>query len=146
MSDRSPVHATGVAVHEGGGRWRGLLILGPSGAGKSDLALRLIGRGARLVADDYCHVWTSAGRLYAAAPGTIAGRIEARGLGIVAAPMRSSAPVVLAVACVTGPVERLPEPEVWRFGGLEVPLLRLDPRPASAVEIALGALRGVAAL
>ena len=42
------IHATCVAI-EG----RGVLIVGPSGSGKSDLALRLIDRGAALVADDY---------------------------------------------------------------------------------------------
>ena len=40
------IHATTVAI---GGR--GVLISGPSGSGKSDLALRLIDRGAVLVAD-----------------------------------------------------------------------------------------------
>src|SRR3546814_9666093 len=42
------LHASCVAI---GGR--AVLIEGPSGSGKSDLALRLIDRGAKLVADDY---------------------------------------------------------------------------------------------
>ncbi len=41
------VHATAVAL-----AGRCVLLLGPSGAGKSDLALRLLDRGWRLVADD----------------------------------------------------------------------------------------------
>src|SRR3546814_6063070 len=46
------IHASCVAAGNGG-----VLILGQSGQGKSDLALRLIDRGARLVADDRCDVW-----------------------------------------------------------------------------------------
>ncbi|MGL6042504.1 MAG: HPr kinase/phosphorylase, partial [Sandaracinobacteroides sp.] len=40
-------HATAVAINGAG-----VLLFGPSGAGKSDLALRLIDRGAVLIADD----------------------------------------------------------------------------------------------
>ncbi|MEG0819600.1 MAG: serine kinase, partial [Brevundimonas sp.] len=49
-----PLHATAVARYSPAG-WRGVLIQGPSGVGKSDLALRLIGQGWRLVADDWTH-------------------------------------------------------------------------------------------
>ena len=65
-----PIHATAVARHTPAG-WRGALIQGPSGVGKSDLALRLIGQGWRLIADDWTHLWASSGALYAAAPTTI---------------------------------------------------------------------------
>ena len=58
-----PLHATAVARHTPTG-WRGVLIQGPSGVGKSDLALRLIGQGWRLVADDWTHLWTSDDALY----------------------------------------------------------------------------------
>ncbi|MEG1030073.1 MAG: serine kinase, partial [Brevundimonas sp.] len=81
-----PIHATAVACRTAAG-WRGVLIQGPSGVGKSDLALRLIGQGWRLIADDWTHLWASDGALYAATPAVIAGRIEVRGLGIVAAPL-----------------------------------------------------------
>jgi serine kinase of HPr protein (carbohydrate metabolism regulator) len=76
----SLIHASTVAF----GRDGGIVILGPSGAGKSTLALRLIATGAQLVADDRTIVLAHAGRLYARAPRRIAGRIEARGLGILA--------------------------------------------------------------
>lgn len=117
------------------------MILGPSGAGKSDLALRLIGRDWRLVSDDYTRVWTSEGALYAAAPAAIAGRIEARGVGIVSARTRPAARLVLAVACLPEAVERLPEPQFRRFAGVDLPLLALDPRPASAVDMVAAALQ-----
>lgn len=134
-----PVHATVVAAWTRAG-WRGVLIGGPSGAGKSDLALRLIGRGWRLVADDYAHVWASGAALYACAPASICGRIEARGLGIVDAPALRSARLALALDCTAGPVERLPEPAVRVLAGLSLPMLALDPRPASAPDLVTKAL------
>jgi serine kinase of HPr protein (carbohydrate metabolism regulator) len=138
----APVHASTVAVRQGGA-WTAVAILGPSGSGKSDLALRLIGRGWRLVSDDYTRMWTSGGALYAAAPESIAGRIEARGVGIVATPTRSLARVALAVTCVGETVERLPEPRTTALAGVEIPVLALDPRPASAVEMVAAALQAL---
>jgi serine kinase of HPr protein (carbohydrate metabolism regulator) len=135
-----PIHATTVAVRDRGA-WKAVMLLGPSGAGKSDLALRLIGRGWRLVSDDYTLIWPSGETLHATAPTAIAGRIEARGVGIVSSRTRPVARVVLAVACVPEAVERLPEPQTRRFAGVDLPLLALDPRPASAVEMVAVALQ-----
>jgi serine kinase of HPr protein (carbohydrate metabolism regulator) len=118
-------------------------VLGPSGAGKSDLALRLMGRGWRLISDDYTLMWASGGAVYATAPDRIAGRIEARGVGIVSAATRPIARVALAVTLAPEAVDRLPEPQFRRFAGVEVPLLALDPRPASAVEMVAAALERV---
>lgn len=140
MTVEPPIHATAVAVRRAG-EWKAAILLGPSGAGKSDLALRLIGRGWRLVSDDYTRLWASDGRLYATAPATIAGRIEARGVGIVIVATRPVARVVLAVACSPETVERLPEPCTRRFSGIDLPLLALDSRPASAVEMVALALQ-----
>ena len=53
------IHASCVAAGSGG-----VLILGNSGQGKSDLALRLIDKGARLVADDRCDIWYDRERLW----------------------------------------------------------------------------------
>ena len=75
------IHATTVQLGA-----HGVLIIGPSGSGKSDLALRLIGEGALLVSDDQTRLTLKDGRLIATAPATIAGRIEARGIGIQRAP------------------------------------------------------------
>ncbi|NBB64271.1 serine kinase [Pseudomonas sp. ODNR1LW] len=140
MTSDPPIHASTVALRQDGG-WKAVLILGPSGAGKSDLALRLVGRGWRLISDDYTRLWASSGALYASAPMNIAGRIEARGVGIVSVGTRSTARVVLAVACVPEAVERLPEPQFRRFSGVDLPLLALDPRPASAVDMVAVALQ-----
>jgi hypothetical protein len=121
------VHASCVAL---GGR--GVLLLGDSGAGKSDLALRLIHEGARLVADDRTVLTIRQKRLHAAAPSTIAGLLEVRGLGVIALPAR---PARLALAVQLGAEgPRLPEEDRWvpaLAGAPGLPLLHLDGRHAS---------------
>lgn len=142
------IHATSVA-RRGPEGWVGVLLMGPSGAGKSDMALRLIGRGWRLVSDDYSRVWRSGDDLYAAAPEALppglAGCLEARGLGVIqtGAP-RPVVRVALVLICGQQTVERLPEPEVESLCGLALPRLALDIRPASAVEIVEQALASIA--
>lgn len=129
-----PVHATVVARWTSGQGWRAAALFGPSGAGKSDLALRLLGAGWRLVADDYAHLFATGDRLYARAPSTIAGRIEVRGVGILPVAHLDLARVVLAVELTSERPERLPEPAHHTVEGVALPLLRLDPREASAGE------------
>ena len=135
----TPVHATTVARFGAAG-WRGVLLTGPSGAGKSDLALRLIGAGWRLVSDDYSEVWRSGEAVYATAPATIVGRIEARGLGVIPCSPRWIARIVLVVVCGQETVERMPEPAQERVAGVALRSIRLDTRAASAVEIVAAAL------
>lgn len=132
MSGR--VHGTAVAIGEAG-----VLILGASGSGKSDLALRLIDRGAVLIADDYVEVAKAGERLRLSPPSTIAGRIEVRELGIVALPWRRDVALALVVD-LDAERFRLPEPHVHAIEGIAVPRIAIDPRPASApikVELAL---------
>lgn len=116
------------------GRWRGVLILGPSGVGKSDLALRALDSGFRLVADDRVAVWTSGGALYGRAPDPLRGLIEARGHGVTTESPVAFAEIVMAARCLeaTQVIERMPAPEAETIAGTPVPLLRLDPREASA--------------
>ena len=131
------VHATTVAI-----RGRAVLIEGPSGAGKSDLALRLIDRGAMLVADDRTILTPHNGQLLASCPATIAGRIEVRGLGILPLPHLSEVPVVLIVSLGAMP-PRMPEPETRMIEGIALPVVSIDARAPSAplaVELALGQL------
>jgi serine kinase of HPr protein (carbohydrate metabolism regulator) len=128
------VHASCVAI---GGR--AVLIAGPSGSGKSDLALRLIERGASLVSDDYTILEGDFGRLLASPPGTIAGRIEVRGVGIIERPHVEAVPVALLVD-LARPAERTPEPLAIEYGGVAVPAIGLSALEASAplkVEAAL---------
>lgn len=133
------VHGTSVAL-EGDG----LLLRGPSGSGKSDLALRLVDGGARLVADDQTEIRRVGAELHLAAPATIAGLIEVRGVGILCVPAVASAPLRLVVDLVPPErIDRLPEPHFCTLLGVSVPLLALAPFEASApakLRVALGYL------
>ena len=131
-----PIHATAVARCRPGAAGAACCSRARPGAGKSDLALRLIGAGWRLVADDYVHVWRlGRRRSTAAAPTPIAGRIEARGLGIVAGLRRGwsrvwrwSSPAPGGAGTPAGARRRRPS------RASRLPLLwLLDVRPASAV-------------
>lgn len=119
----------------------GVLIRGPSGAGKSDLALRLIDRGAVLIADDYTHVARKGDMLIGSVSERIAGLIEVRGLGLVSVPHMPRASILLIVQLIDAPPERCPEPLPRQtLCGLEVPVLSLNPFEASApikIELAL---------
>lgn len=101
---------------------RGVLILGPSGAGKSGLALQLMALGARLVADDRTRLGLRAGDLIARAPAAIAGRIEARGLGILAASALDEATIALAVDLGQTETDRLPPDRRLTLLGCSIPL------------------------
>ena len=120
---------------------RAILIAGRSGTGKSDLALRLIDRGAQLVSDDYTVVRrTKSGQLLARAPANIEGKIEVRGIGVVAMGHSSDVPVALVIDLDLG-VERMPERrDPVRIAGVAVPVVTVNALEASApvkVEVAL---------
>lgn len=117
----------------------GVLLVGKSGAGKSDLVLRLMARGAALVADDRTELFADDGRLMARCPAAIAGLIEARGLGIVALPHAAHARIVLVADLGPhGAIPRLPDHEFFEPHGINLPRasfplrLRLNGLEASA--------------
>lgn len=119
-------------------RGRGLLIEGPPGSGKSTLALQLIDRGAALVGDDGVSLDLRDGRLWAAPPPNIAGKLEIRGIGIVALPA-AQAPVALVLSLGQS-VPRLPEAGSTRWLGRTIPQLAFlagDPASAIRAEYAL---------
>ncbi len=131
-SDR--LHATTVAIDG-----VAVMIEGASGSGKSDLALRLIDRGAVLVSDDQTLVIRVGKTLRARPPSTIAGRIEVRGIGILAMPHIEDVPVGLLVR-IDGAIERMPEHRARKIAGIDVRQFAVDPFHASApikVELAL---------
>lgn len=133
---RRLVHGTAVAIDG-----RGVLLLGASGAGKSDLALRLIDVGAVLVSDDRTYLTADGNRLLALPPPTIAGRIEARGIGLFALPHLADVPLALAVQ-LGPPPERLPsEAARYDMDGVAVPLIHVDPRAPGAAALVRLALR-----
>ena len=131
------VHATLVA--KGG---LGVLLRGPAGAGKSDLALRLIASadGWRLVSDDQVALTRTGSLIVGRAPEAIAGKLEARGIGILDFPVAESAEIRLVIDLVRRPeVPRLPEDdETTPLLGLALPRSRLHGFDASTpVKIAL---------
>ena len=111
----------------------GILLRGPSGSGKSDLALRLIDGGARLVADDRTDLAVEEGDLIASSPAAIVGKLEVRGVGIMALPSVSRSRVGIAVDLVeASAVERLPTGQRCSYLGVELPLIAIAPFEASA--------------
>ncbi|MCG6883059.1 MAG: HPr kinase/phosphatase C-terminal domain-containing protein [Silicimonas sp.] len=121
-----PHHASAVAFDG-----RGVLLTGPSGSGKSMLALELIALGAVLVADDGVILSNRDGGLWMEAPMPISGRIEARGLGILAT---HAAPAFAALVVDMAEVEtaRMPERREITLEDVTLPLLRRVESPAFA--------------
>lgn len=116
------LHATTVALNG-----RAVLLTGASGAGKSSLALRLITLGAWLVADDQTLLSVQGHRLIAKSPDTIAGMIEARGVGLLRAPVSPPAEVMFAVDLEQEESKRLPDPHHFKALGITLPCLhRID--------------------
>jgi HPr kinase/phosphorylase len=105
---RQSLHASCIVIGESG-----ILIRGASGAGKSSLAASLVSRArergtfAAWVADDRVIVTAYRGRLIAAPHPLIAGRFEARGLGILREPHEPRAVLRLLVDLKDN-IERLP--------------------------------------
>jgi len=134
MTGRFEIRHGGMIAHRLGGVWTGALITGPSGSGKSDLALRALGLGFRLVADDRVILFVSAGRLWGRAPSPLSGLLEHRGLGVLTESSLRLARVGLWVRCEKpdGALERLPDPCVESLLGIRIPALSLHPFEDSA--------------
>jgi HPr kinase/phosphorylase len=109
MTDAQTLHASCVVVGEAG-----ILIRGPAGSGKSLLARDLIldaerlGRFARLVSDDRVRISNGNGRVLATAVPPIAGKLEARGFGLLTMPYENSAIVRMVIDCLSEHPPRLP--------------------------------------
>lgn len=140
MADLAVIHGSCVAVDG-----NGVLLLGAPGSGKSDLVLRLLDhhgggtsgrhRAMRLVADDQVVITRQGNALLASAPAALAGKLEVRGLGIVAVPALAEAVLTLAVRLTpTAEIERLPDLETSHFDilGETLPLILIDPEKPSA--------------
>lgn len=124
------LHASAVASGS-----RAVLITGASGTGKSALALDLITRGARLIADDRVCLTRDGDRIKVSAPGGAKALIEARGLGILDLgpmdrdpdPPRDTAQTRPNLACIVDldatSEGRLPPRQFRDLLGVPVPLL-----------------------
>jgi len=125
------IHASLVSI-----KGEGVLLLGVSGSGKSDLALRLIGEGAVLVADDRVELFEHKGALCGRAPARLRGLLEVRGAGIAAVKSAALAPIRLAVILTRRrSIERLPGTEPYVLAGYAahmLPALKLCGFDASA--------------
>lgn len=79
LAPRASVHGVLVDVYG-----QGILLLGKSGIGKSELALELVMRGHRLVADDVvlCD-WRPPGMIFGSPAELLRHHIEVRGLGVL---------------------------------------------------------------
>ena len=109
---------------------KGLLIVGASGAGKSTLTLQLLSLGADLVSDDRTTVTSDGQFLWAEAPLTIRGLIEARGIGILTAPCVSGARISAIVDLDHIETARLPVRRTRTLMGVSVPCLYKVDNPA----------------
>ena len=118
------VHATTIAM-----QGRGLLILGPSGSGKSTLALELMAVGAALVADDRTDLGERDGQVVASCPAPLRGRIEARGLGVLAADDAGPVPLALIVDLGRREDARMPQSRKHELLGIALPLVLGPYRP-----------------
>ena len=100
-----------------------VLIMGRSGTGKSSLALELISRGAILVADDRTLIQNDGINLSASPVPETAGKIEARGVGILSTPCAQMKRVVLVVDMDKEETLRLPTKRYMEILGYKLPLI-----------------------
>lgn len=113
------IHSTAVSF-----RGRGVLITGEAGSGKSTLGLQLLQLGCDLVADDRVNLTQFGDQIIASSPETIAGLIEARGVGILKASSTPGASIVLAIDLDRTEADRLPPDRALRLFDVNIPLLR----------------------
>lgn len=79
--------------------------------------------GAGLVADDRTRLRRRGNFVFASAPESILGKIEARGVGILRADYAGEAKVVVAVDLDTEELERLPPRRSFRLLSVEIDLV-----------------------
>lgn len=144
MPRRSAAAATtlhGVFMHVQGA---GVLLTGASGVGKSELALELLSRGHRLIADDATEFSIERGRVHGRCPPLLRGFIEVRSLGILNVgrlygPRSILDSAVLNLVIALELPGTLPETGIERLSGHRSERLILDiPIPAISIPVRLG--------
>jgi serine kinase of HPr protein (carbohydrate metabolism regulator) len=140
LPDEQILHGTAVLIGA-----HGVLLTGKPGSGKSDLALRLIDRGAKLIADDGVKLIKGSSRPEMHATKKIAGLMEIRNLGILEFDHAPSAELYLCVQ-LDGEPERFPLEEITAtYQGFPIPKIVINAFEVSAaikVELALRVLAG----
>ncbi len=117
------IHGTMISIDG-----QGVLLLGPSGSGKSDLALRMIDRGAKLVADDQIFIAGGSEAPVCNPADRLEGLVEVRGLGIIRLPHAVNVPLRLILELVpAAAVPRLPDSAEITILNHAIPVLRLNP-------------------
>jgi HPr kinase/phosphorylase len=102
---------------------KSILAIGPSGSGKSSLALALIGLGGTLVSDDQVVLSESENGVYVSTHAAIAGKIEARGIGILRCPHVDTSRLNLVADLSTAPDDRMPARQTVKIGSHHVDLI-----------------------
>lgn len=122
---------------------RGVLIEARDDMQRTDLLLRLLDRGATLVADGRSVCVRRGKELRAAAPAGTGGRIEVRGIGVLEVESVEDASVAL-IAVILDSAPRVPEDRrTRRIAGVDIAVLALGPNEPAApikLEYALKAL------
>ena len=128
------LHASAVAFDG-----RAALLTGASGSGKSSLALELIALGGVLVADDQVEINVREEGVWLSAPQPLAGRIEARGIGVLTAPHETAPhPLHLILDLDQTETDRIPPRRTRSLSGVSLPLLfRANASPPAALILAL---------
>lgn len=103
----------------------GVLLTGDSGSGKSDLALRLIDRGARLVADDQVAARQESGQVWLHPSERLPGIIEVRGVGLCRVAVSPAVRLRLVVR-LAAHYPRLPESDSTDMLGVMIPCCALQ--------------------
>lgn len=109
-SETTRLHATAIGIDG-----QAAVLIGPSGSGKSSLALQLIALGADLISDDQCEVFTRDDLLCVKRPATLPKAIEARGFGLIRAPMVDEGNVVLVIQMDKTSQARMPDEQYMQL-------------------------------
>jgi len=110
----------------------GVLIESRLGEARVDMALRLIDRGATLVAGAQTLCLRKSGALEACAPAGEAGRIEVRGLGAIAMDHAERVPVSLLLVLLDDAPRFPDEARARNIAGVDVPVLALEAQDLAA--------------
>ena len=98
------IHGTAVEFDR-----KAILIKGQAGSGKSSLALKLLGFGGRLVADDQVVAFRKNQEVFLRAPRNLPSGLEVRGIGIIGVPLCTKAKLKLVINLDKTELERIPD-------------------------------------